>query len=69
MFIVEWWRDLENSQKVITLIITIMFIMFIMAALLYGIEGVGAFLLIILCLVVCATFVGLLAMFFSPAEF
>lgn len=69
MFIVEWWRELENSQKVIAFIITILFICLCMAAILYGAAGIGIFLLLVLCLMVCALFLGMLAMFFSPAEF
>ena len=69
MFIIEWWRELENSQKVITFIITILFICLCMAAILYGPAGIGVFLLLVLCLMVCALFLGMLAMFFSPAEF
>lgn len=65
MFIVEWWREeLENSQKVITLILTILFICLCMAAIMYGLAGIGVFLLIVLCLMVCALFLGMLAMFF-----
>lgn len=52
MFVVEWWRELENSEKMFVFAGLVFFICLCLAAIVYG--GIG---------VVASFFVGLLLVF------
>lgn len=69
MFIVEWWRDLENSEKMFVFVGCVFFVCVCLAAILYGAIGIVASFFIGLVLVFFLMMFKLVLMMFEPAEF
>lgn len=69
MFIVEWWRELENSEKMFVFAGIVFFICLCLAAIVYGGVGVVASFFVGLVLVFFLAMFKLVLMMFDPAEF
>lgn len=68
MFIIEWWRELENSEKMFVLLVLLLVMAILIPTIAYGIIGTLAAFLFILALFVTAAFAKLILMMFDPAE-
>ena len=69
MFIIEWWRELENSEKMFVLLVLLLVMAILIPTIAYGIIGTLAAVLLILALFVTEAFAKLILMMFDPAEF
>lgn len=69
MFIIEWWRELENSEKMFVLLVLLLVMAILIPTIAYGIIGTLAAVLLILALFVTAAFAKLILMMFDPTEF
>ena len=69
MFIVEWWRDLENSEKMFVFVGCVFFICLCLATIVYGGIGLVASFFVGLVFLVFAAMAKLVMMMFDPAEF
>lgn len=69
MFIIEWWRELENSEKMFVLLVLLLVMAILIPTIAYGIIGTLAAVLLILALFITAAFAKLILMMFDPAEF
>lgn len=69
MFIVEWWRELENSEKMFVFAGLVFFICICLAAIAYGGIGVVVSFFVGLVFLVFLAMLKLVLMMFDPAEF
>ena len=69
MFIVEWWRELENNEKMCVFAGTVFFVCLCLAAIAYGGIGIVASFFVGLVLLVFLAMFKLVLMMFDPAEF
>lgn len=69
MFIIEWWRELENSEKMFVFAGTVFFVCMCLAAIVYGGVGIVASFFVGLVLVFFLAMFKLVLMMFEPAEF
>lgn len=69
MFIIEWWRELENSEKMFVFVGCVFFVCICLAAIAYGGVGIVASFFVGLVLVFLLTMFKLVLMMFEPAEF
>lgn len=69
MFIIEWWRELENSEKMLVFAGTVFFVCMCLAAIVYGGVGIVASFFVGLTLVFFLAMFKLVLMMFDPMEF
>lgn len=69
MFIVEWWRELENSEKMFVFAGRVFFVCICLAAIAYGWVGIVASCFAVLVLLVFLAMLKLVLMMFESAEF
>lgn len=69
MFIIDWWRDLENSEKMFVFAGCVFFVCVCLAAIVYGAIGIVASFFVGLVLLVFLAMFKLVLMMFDPAEF
>lgn len=69
MFIVEWWRELENSEKMFVFAGLVFFICICLAAIVHGGVGIVASFFVGLVFVFFMAMFKLVLMMFDPAEF
>lgn len=66
MFIIEWWRELDNSEKIFVLAGTVFFVCMCLAAIVYGGVGLVAIFFIGLILCFLMAILKLVMMMFEP---
>lgn len=69
MFIVEWWRELENSEKMFVFAGLVFFVCLCLAAIAYGGVGIVASFFVGLVLLFFLAMFKLVLMMFDSAEF
>lgn len=69
MFIIEWWRELENNEKMFVFAGGVFFVCICLAAIVYGGVGIVASFFVGLVLVFLLAMFKLVLMMFEPAEF
>lgn len=66
MFIVEWWRELENSEKMFVFAGTVFFVCTCLAAIIYGGVGIVASFFVGLVFIFLMCMLKLVLMMFEP---
>lgn len=69
MFIVEWWKELENSEKMFVFVGCVFFVCICLSVIAYGGIGIVASFFVGLVLVFFLAMFKLVLMMFKPAEF
>lgn len=69
MFIIEWWRELENSEKIFVFAGCVFFICICLAAIVYGGVGIVASFFVGLAFLFFLAMFKLVLMMFESAEF